>query len=162
MNICWLEQTDHRSVLVFQFCSKIAFPDFLKPYHHPSKLPAILTHYPAPTNFLHLKLFLAPPKKYFFFFLYQCFYPHQSRESVFLVCGILTNPALKPGQSCLSNRPGSALQTPPSLIHSLFYSFSFSSFYSRSSKNHKSQTVRERLRKIPHTGDTGSLDRCGQ
>ena len=162
MNICWLEQTDHRSVLVFQFCSKIAFPDFFKALSPPLKITCYSNPLPTTHKISPSKIIFGPPKKYFFFFLYQCFYPHQSRESVFLVCGILTNPALKPGQSCLSNRPGSALQTPPSLIHSLFYSFSFSSFYSRSSKNHKSQTVRERLRKIPHTGDTGSLDRCGQ
>ena len=35
-------------------------------------------------------MFLGTPalKKCFFFFLYQCFYPQQSRESVFPVCEI--------------------------------------------------------------------------
>ena len=64
-----------QSVLVFQFCSKIAF------YHHPSKLPALLTHYPPPKNFFILDHCWPPPKKNIFSYFYISDFIRISQES---------------------------------------------------------------------------------
>ena len=81
MNICWLEQTDHRSVLVFQFCSKIAFPDFFKALSPPLKITCYSNPLPTTQKFSPSLIIFGPPQKIFSSSFYISAFIRISQES---------------------------------------------------------------------------------
>ena len=144
MNIFWIKQTDHPSALVFNFYSKIAFPDNKKKNNRPSspkKNTCSFTPLPTWVFISIFNIFF-----YFYFFLSMLLSASVKRLGVSCLWNFhqfcpQARSVLK--LSCIFNRPvlfwpGFDLQTPPSLIHLLFDSFNLSSFSSRSSKHHKS------------------------